>query len=401
MGRIEINIKSIIRFIGNALFLMLILVILIDPANTLLHKKDIIFVLLTAYCIVFYKPDFSKLPFIGLMVTALLIPWLISVMSMRNTDITEVLPMFKAIAPTILLLWVHEFDLLRLSRFPVLLSCLLMDILFVFVLIFPEIEAGLYYFGSIENKSIMIARRWFLGHEFFFMYLKSTVAMLFVVTYYIHKCLHKELRSFGSVIAILIILFYFMFSGTRSTMLAPFFLLGTCMFATYRDNPKAKLIFYPILFVTGILMLILVIMLVIDVNEASNVVKYGHLSSYAELFENNPWILLTGQGPGAYFYSNGFSSWVLQTEWTYLDLIRWYGCFSILIVAVFAYPLIALWKHRSDKLTYELFWTYAAYLAIAGTNPLLMSSTGMLAMLIIYSYREVIIKKNVTHAYET
>ncbi len=389
----KINIKDIIRFIGNALFLMLIFVILIDPANTLLHKKDILFILLTAFCIIFYKPDFSKLPLICMMFLAVLIPWLIAAINMRNIDTEDVLHIFKSISPIILLLWVREFDLLNLSRIPTLFCCILMDTFFCLILIFPEVEGILYNTDSIENESIFMTRRWFWGHEFFLMYLKSTVAMFLVVTFYFYKFIDKRLRTFGSFLTFIFILFYFLFSGTRSTMLIPFFIIGICLFSIYRNNPQAKRIFYPLFFIGAIIFVSTILILASETQEYSNAIKYGHIVSYIELFENNPWILITGQGPGANFFTEGFGSWVFQTEWSYLDLIRWFGLFSLPIIGVFAFPLISLWKYRADNLTFSLFWTYVAYLAIAGTNPLLLSSTGMLALLIAYSYREKITKQ--------
>jgi hypothetical protein len=50
--------------------------------------------------------------------------------------------------------------------------------------------------------------------------------------------------------------------------------------------------------------------------------------------------------------------------------------------------LVNLWKNFQNNLSYTLFWAYLAYLLIAGTNPLLLSSTGMVVLLIVYSYVE-------------
>ena len=76
------------------------------------------------------------------------------------------------------------------------------------------------------------------------------------------------------------------------------------------------------------------------------------------------------------------------TEWTYLELLRYFGIFSLVIIYVFYRPLFQFWKHFNDDVAYAVFWGYLAYLLIAGTNPLLLSSTGMLVLLIAYSYVE-------------
>ena len=107
-----------------------------------------------------------------------------------------------------------------------------------------------------------------------------------------------------------------------------------------------------------------------------------------ELFETHPLYLLLGQGPGTAFYSEGFHSMTYTTEWTYMELLRNYGIFSLLIFAVMVYPLTQLYKLRRDRRVAAMMFAYIFYLLIAGTNPLLISSTGMLVLLTIYSYTQ-------------
>ena len=76
------------------------------------------------------------------------------------------------------------------------------------------------------------------------------------------------------------------------------------------------------------------------------------------------------------------------TEWTYMELLRNYGIFSLLIFAVMVYPLTQLYKLRRDRRVAAMMFAYIFYLLIAGTNPLLISSTGMLVLLTIYSYTQ-------------
>ena len=77
----------------------------------------------------------------------------------------------------------------------------------------------------------------------------------------------------------------------------------------------------------------------------------------------------------------------LKTEWTYLELLRSYGLLSIPIMYVFLRPLFALAKRiNKDELALVIVMSDIIYLIIAGTNPLLISSTGMLVLLFMYSY---------------
>ena len=94
-------------------------------------------------------------------------------------------------------------------------------------------------------------------------------------------------------------------------------------------------------------------------------------------------------------YSEGFNKVVFKTEWTYLELVRNYGLFSLIIIGVFAKPLITMWKHRREAFCKCMFFAYLSYLLIAGTNPLLLSSTGMIVLLMAYSYEESITSQDV------
>ena len=134
-------------------------------------------------------------------------------------------------------------------------------------------------------------------------------------------------------------------------------------------------------------------MLLSEKGESSNAIKYLHLTSYINLFSNNIDILFCGQGVGSFFYSLGFKMEVTQTEWSYIELIRYVGVFgAILIIGIYAFPLSIIYKNRKI-LTYAFPFSvgYILFLCIAGTNPLLINSTGMLALLTAYSYSSVTI----------
>ena len=103
----------------------------------------------------------------------------------------------------------------------------------------------------------------------------------------------------------------------------------------------------------------------------------------------NPWLLIFGEGPGATFDSLGVRGrFAVQSELTYLDLIRWFGIpFTVIIMLVYLYPVRLIYsKRRNLEYSSVLILAYLLYLVIAGTNPLLISSTGMLALLVMYSY---------------
>ncbi len=173
------------------------------------------------------------------------------------------------------------------------------------------------------------------------------------------------------------------------TMLFPFLIMGLITFHFYHDKRYYNYVLYPLLGLAGVLFVVFVFMLAADASEPSNLVKFAHMQSYKDLFEENPMYLLTGQGPGARFYSLGFHRMTVQTEWTYLELVRYVGIFSLPILFIFVRPLVLLWRNRRrSELCYVLFFAYGIYLMVAGTNPLLLSSTGMFTLLLTYSFLE-------------
>jgi hypothetical protein len=132
----------------------------------------------------------------------------------------------------------------------------------------------------------------------------------------------------------------------------------------------------------------LIFSLIAEKSEASNKIKFANLDSYSELLIKHPTILLSGQGAGSIFYSKGRHSMVVQTEWSYLEILRMFGIIgAAVIVVLFFYPLYLIYKKRKLlELWVPAFLGYVLYLFVGGTNPLLLGSTGMLIMLSAYSY---------------
>lgn len=378
---------TVISWGGKALFWLFFLVVMVDPTNSILHVKDVVFILLVAYCMAFYKPDFSKLPYFLLLVCAVAIPYLFSVMAMTPMDDKEVLAVFKSIAPALLLLWVRNFDLVKIARGPVVICCAVTTVLFLAIISDPLIESAVWTFSMNADATIMMSERNYFGLSLYGFYLKSLISFLFVLAYYMLAMMDKSRRRFLTIVPFAFMMFAFLVSGSRSTILLPFFLFFIIAFKVYRHSKYLKYIMIPVAIFIVMAFVVVVIAAASETGEASNVVKYGHLSSYATLFTDHPWYVIFGQGPGTSFWSDGFNAMTYKTEWTYLELIRCFGVFSVVVVFVFAKPLWTFWKGRNeDTFTYCMFWAYLAYLFIAGTNPLLLSSTGMSVLMMAYSY---------------
>lgn len=384
-----LNFISLKKSVGNALFMLFVFILVLDPTGTILHLKNIMFILLLGYNMVCFRPDFSKLPIIVAVFSMVLLSWVFATIQNVHLDTEATMGIFKAVAPMLLLLWVREYNLLSLARWPMLITAFLVVILYWLAISSEEIEYALYvYVSSNGEDTIMMANRSFLGVDMFAMYYKSIVSFILVFAACMAISFNREQRTFGVLLCTAIFVQAYIISGSRTMILLPFFLFGVLAYREFKDKRYFKYILYPCIFIFGIAFLVLLVMLIMEKGEDSNAVKYAHLSSYWNLFSEHPLYLFLGQGPGSVFYSEGIRKMTTVTEWTYLELVRYFGIFSLVIIYAFYRPLFVFWKHRSDLISYAMFWGYLAYLMIAGTNPLLLSSTGMLVLIISYSYVE-------------
>ena len=384
-----LDLYSLKKSVGNALFMLFILILTLDPTGSILHLKNLSFVLLVAYNMVCFRPDYRKLPIVIISFSVVIISWIFATIQDVYVNLYGVIALLKAVSPMLLLLWVREYDLLALARVPIVVGSLVIVFLFWLVVLVPVAEGVVYhFFNTASDDTVIMSWRSFLGIELFGMYYKSLASFILVFAVYVADFFNKEKRNWKTVCGTILIFHAFVISGTRSTMLLPFVLIGFNVYREYKNTRYFKYILYPAIIFIGIAFLVLLYMLISEKNEASNLVKYAHLYSYWELFSEHPIYLLLGQGPGTSFYSAGFGRVTSVTEWTYLELIRNFGMCSLVIIYVFYRPLVDLWKERKNSHTNSLLWGYLIYLFVAGTNPLMLSSTGMIVLLIIYSYVE-------------
>lgn len=386
---------SLRQSIGNGLFALLVFLFVADPTNTIFGLKMAAFALVFVYNILFQKADWLKLRYFFLACLAVLLPWGFAMLRGEVIDNSECVAMLTVMAPLLLLPWVGRYDILALSVFPVILVVAVVLILYWLIFYIPRLEGVVYDYMCAHDHTLMLSRRAFLGYSMFFMYCKSTVAFLPVFSLVLYRVLSGEKRSWAMVVALLFFIHLFLISGTRSTIMLPLFLTLAVVFLFYRNKRYVNYFMYPSFVIVLFALSVVLILMLTEVTEHSNMVKYAHLDSYTELFCDNPLYLLTGQGPGTAFYTAGFHKMSLKTEWSYLELFRNFGIFALVIIYIFFKPLVKLCREAccSDE-AIAVALSYVTYLVIAGTNPLLLSSTGMLVLLTMYSYLECRCVKN-------
>lgn len=191
----------------------------------------------------------------------------------------------------------------------------------------------------------------------------------------------------------LVVLLALMFSGTRANSIIPaFMLLLTFGF-------KDKLSIDKCLFLYGAVIVFFIALLLswtevgkyilyTDSASYSNAARGEHLKSLLSLFKENPSLMFTGMGMGSFFYTSAVGRMVQSIEWSYLDTFRNLG---ILLYLLF---LLYLVDPFYKKISYFSKMSYATYLLIAGTNPLLCTSTAALCYILFWIDNKKVIKNN-------
>ena len=372
---------------GEFLFFIMILVSMVDPSNSILHLKNPAFALLLMYNIVVFKPDFRYLTCILMPFIALMCGFISSQILGVNINDDFFIATFKGFAMLILLLWVPYYDVIKVSKAAALIFSICGAILFVAAASDDLLKAAIWKFQSEgHDGAFLLSERQFLGVEVLGINYNSTICTalpLFASSYaFFSKARHRIFNFFCTVF----ITFLFITSGSRSTMLLPFCLIGISFYIVYRKSRYVKLLMYPMIGIIAIALVVLVIKLAGQKNEESNIIKYAHLYSYGRLLYYFPEYFVLGQGPGSMFFSMGVREMIPQTEWSYIEIPRMCGVFCVGIFYMLLYPLRYTKQCFRQDYTMGFIISYMFFLVVAGTNPMLVNSSGMCVMMMIYSF---------------
>ena len=381
--------SDLIQKVSNLLFMLLIFLFVADPTNTIFGLKNIAFIILVLYSAIFFKIEWNKILYFLIPIFAVSISWIVALMQDQYVDMTVLKDLFFSFSPLMLLLWIKHYDVIRLSMLPIVVVTIVVLALFWMIFFYNELEAPIFLYMNQHDETIMMSNRFFLGFKIFCMYPKSTVAFLPLFGFVLYRTFVGGKGRIICTVITIILLHLFLISGTRSSVLLPILLVGIVILIYCRNGRYMRYLVYPGVFLFCIAFFVLLAMLLMEKDEPSNLVKYAHLTSYKKLFEDNPQYLIFGQGPATEFYSAGFRKMSIRTEWTYLELLRNFGILSLPIMYVILRPMFKLFSApRYEESAFAIAMAYFIYLIIAGTNPLLFSSTGMMVLISAYSYLE-------------
>lgn len=275
----------------------------------------------------------------------------------------------------------EEFDKSIIISALVIIFCFLfISIIYIIPSLFGKSQDIIQYL-NYDVKNTMITNRDFIGFQVPMIYFKSIILLIIPIS-----LLSEKLDSKTNVIIMCLCLFVLFVSGTRTNMIISIVILFSIVF--YIANNK--LLFGCFLMFIVPIFIYLAFYIVIMRDNGDNSIKMADLTGYIDLLWSNDFIFY-GRGFGSYFYSPAHDKNVLLTELVYFDIFRWFGIIpGVMFFLLLNVPNYIFLKHGK----YNLIGCYSSYLIVMGSNPLLLSSTGMFIISFFMS-KSALIKENI------
>lgn len=357
---------------------------LFDPADLIFHLKVPAFVavlLVWLYRRGLGKATVSYSRWAVAIGAALVLPLIATAIGIANFDVHSgdaPLALLKSflfllITPVVVS---EDIDLASLvSRLSVIVAVLTLGMV-VIGLFAPPVFLVLYEFTMAKQNAILTESRHVLGLGIGQFYYKTAALMVFPLAYYAYRLIQPGARRLSALFMLLVFVVALLFSGARANILAGLFVIGVISLIAIRRRFG-----WPATILTcvlcGTFLATAILPMAFAVKESSNAIKVGHFHSYLDEFENHRTALLWGEGAETGFYSKGFEDWTTVTELSYLEIARIFGLpIMLLYCGGLLWIGIRLFKVGSLPLAIA----YLSYLAISASNPLLISSTGLLVV---------------------
>jgi len=383
-------------FLNNLFYFCLqffLFVLVFDPQDTIFNLKTQLFVIifLVNIFLIYNNTSEFRLSFkILLFPLIFLVAPVVSIIEnklIRSQGVFYDLGLLKPFIFFWFILPIHSSRCNFIKSLLLPLNILSFTILFIFVLSFFYLDT--FFFNSLvdfgnKSKNLFIGQRLFSDSLKLFQVFYVSSTLLFIpLAYYSGSFFSgrsKNLPTFSMFFFTLMALFC---AGTKANILGAFLILFS-IFLSYYKYKKSNLTIYFFLFLLIIFLFHFRGFFSIANNpnyDNANYIRLNLLFEYSEIF-NNINTLLWGDGLGSYRYWMTRNSFNFISEWTYLELFRWFGIFLCLpVFFVLLFPLY--YFNKSTKLR-DLLIAYIFYLIVSIFNPLLFSSLGILFLCLIY-----------------
>lgn len=365
---------------------LLVLVSLIDPADQIFHAKVPFFLLIVLVWIFRLCIRRVSLGNISIWIVVILggftIPLFATAIGLLNGTTGPEGPNFATLKSFAILLLVPIVVNDRINLLKIIVNlCILVALATIAVAIVSVISPlafqAIYEF-TIEKQNAMIATaQSHFGVGLGSFYYKTAAVLVIPLSFYWQRTL-LQMKRFSSSILLCIYGVALFLSGARANVLVAFAIVAFLFVDHVAKSITRRAI-------AGIAIAVIIIATVpfmaplFDPKETSNEVKVEHYRSYLAEFADHPIYLLWGQGADTEFYTSGFQRKTNITELSYMEMLRIFGLpVTVALLTGLAYPVIPLWR-KGEGERYVVVG-YVAYLLVAASNPLLISSTGLLVV---------------------
>ncbi|HVC90962.1 MAG TPA: hypothetical protein VND66_10115 [Acidobacteriaceae bacterium] len=372
---------------------LLVIVLLIDPSDMMLHLKMPFFalvMLLWLYRQVWVSSQIrrerdrrlNRSVWIATLVVALVIPSIWTLIGIISANVHSGDTPFGLLKTFLFFLIVpvlisERIDLMAIIEKSSVLVAVITFLLVAASLISPQLLIGLLFFIMDHRNGIITPDRNVFGLGLGEFYYSTCPIMIFPFSR--HCWTMMEGRAGCRIGAATLCVFFgsaLLLTGARANILAALCLLFFFVLRRIRKSAGwATALMIGVLMVTAAA--VTVVPRAVNPREGSNAIKLGHIHSYEEEFNERPSVLLWGEGANSAFYSEGFKAWTTVTEVTYLELVRIFG---LPMAALLCAGLVWVASRLFIRGALATGLAFVAYLGIASSNPLLLNSMGFLVV---------------------
>lgn len=372
-------------------FVCLMIVTILDPGNNILKGKEIFFIITFLFGLLQFKKYSNNKILVGSIFLSIIFPliWTVFGYLFDFDFLLEFAIMYLKAFAFFLLLNVSldtRINFAKLFSISTLLVAPITITLYFFIGDFGSVDV---LFKQFEN-TFTVSKRAFGGFVFDpVVFYKTSPLLIFGISYLCSKNRFKYLWI--NLILIVLCLIAMIISGTRANMLSSFIILIIFIYINYFSISKIKKGFFWIFsfFSFSFFLVPFLGTYVFDKSEQSNEVKLGLIGDYSLFWKNNILSVFLGQGLGGGFMTTE-RGLLYMAEPTYFEVVRMFGIIGGAIVFVFiTLPIYFFYISKTSPLYDKYFFMLVAYIFYVfleiSSNPLLLASTGMIVMVVMYS----------------
>jgi len=369
--------------IVDVIYFVFLLTLSLDPTGYHTRLKDLLFVVLVIYGVIYCLKRRQYLA--GINRVTLLSVILIPVWGMFIAFITDSLTDWGyAMSQVRSMLYISIFFFMVTMKLDVLLKAIWVNgiiLACVTLLLFGISQMGgifldvIYDYCNMSGNFMMAYNRNFLGYMINGLYFKAGSLIIFSFIYNLYQY-QGRLKGVYSVILFMSLLV----AGSRTPMLVQ---LAIGLVYLYDRNVIGKFLTRVAALVMFGGLIMVTYLLATQENEDSNETKYENYESYIDNLSEKGH-LIWGAGLGSEFHAKGRGYKLSYSELSYMDILRMYGIpVGGYFIFLFFAPYFVLWKYYPRSIFLKRFCLgYVLFLILSGTNPTLLGSVGLTGLAI-------------------